>query len=71
MDEDTESASAFHEPILDAVDDGFDGIELNSATPDLFNLVSFVRIGPRRRSVDRARAWGAWCAPARTSTRWS
>ena len=74
MDEDTESdTSAFHALILEAVDDGFDGIELNWYTPDLFNLVSFARtwgLGVGLWTVPE-RKGGRWPRFVRTLTRWS
>ena len=44
MDDDTApNTPAFHALILDTLDSGFDGIEFNWRTPDLFNLVNYAR----------------------------
>ena len=68
MDDDTApNTPAFHALILDTLDSGFDGIEFNWHTPDLFNLVNYARsfgLGVGLWTVPE-RMGEAWCASLR------
>ena len=68
MDDDTvPNTPAFHALILDTLDSGFDGIEFNWHTPDLFNLVNYARsfgLGVGLWTVPE-RMGEAWCASLR------